>query len=283
MRFVMHTIPPMKEVRKTFFEALSQGTAKHGDGVDNLEGEYTYPYDRYDGVVIHGIAGLTGRKMFDDYLAAGQRVLFFDKGYTREDVLRVSVDSFNPTKYLMKIKRPKDRITATGVMPAQTKLYSAKDNVILFDGASNKYCQWCKLGDQLAWGQWVIDELHKHTDRIIMYRPRPSHNQAQYLKGAHTSQISLPVEFKRAHIVVTHGGNLSWDAALAGIPVFQLYDSIADPIATKDWTQLEMPRRPSIEERAQWMANVAYCQWSLAELADGSAWRIIKEQLDLAK
>jgi len=272
----------MKEVRRQFYDAINVGAAKHGNMVINLEGEYINPLD-FDGVVIHGIAGQAGRKMFDDYLAAGKHVLFFDKGYSRDDVLRVSVDSFNPTKYLMKIKRPRDRLQAAGVVLKPTKAYSANDDVILFDGASNKYCQWAKLGDQLVWGQSVIDQIRQHTDRLIIYRPRPSHNKAQYLNGSHTSQLILAVEFKRAHIVMTHGGNLSWDATIAGLPVFQLHDSIADPLANKDWGKLGLPRRPSIEERTQWAANVAYCQWSLAELADGSAWYVIKQQLELTQ
>jgi hypothetical protein len=280
MRFAFHTVLPIKEMRQKVGNALALGAAKFGDTVSIVvEDEYIEPRQDFDGCVIHGIAGQVARKIFDDYLAAGKHVLFFDKGYSREDVVRVAVNAFQPTKYLMKIKRPGDRLTKFGVELKIPKKYSANDNVILFDGASGKYCQWCKLGDQLEWGQSVVNKIRQHTKREIIYRPRPSHNKAQYVEGAHTSQLILDVEFKRAHIVVSHGGNLGWDAIIAGLPHFMLSESIAAPMSEINWPQLETPLRPNLAARQQWAQNVAYCQWTYDELADGSAWYVIREQL----
>ena len=138
-----------------------------------------------------------------------------------------------------------------------------------------------RLGDHLKWGQKMVAKIRQHTKLPVIYRPRPSHNPIGNVEGAYTSQLILNVEMKRARIVVSHGGNLGWDAIIAGKPHFAIDVSIARPVSETDWEKLDKPFVPDNYVRRQWMANVCYCQWSLDELADGSAWRVIREQLEL--
>ena len=285
MKFALHVIPPPKAARMALYESVTAGATKCGDEVYIVNNYNGVPEG--DGTIIYGIAGQAARIIFDQYLAAGKHVLFFDKGYTRVDALkrsmvRVAIDSFQPLAYLDKIARPLDRLRLTGVV-AEPYYKLPKGDSILFDGATNKYCQWYGLGNQVDWGTSIIERIRQHTDRIVIYRPRPDHNPTPVIYDVHTSLCPLQEDLSRAHVVVSHGGNLGWDAVVAGRPHFAIDISIARPMSETRWSHLDTPYVPVNGARQQWMANVCYCQWTFDELADGAGWRIIKQQLEMSK
>jgi hypothetical protein len=275
-----------KLLQREMLNACKQGAAVHGDEVVEIDG-YKGVVPEADGTIVVGIGGpprhhTAARTVFDHYLAKGKRVVFFDKGYTRADRMRVSVDSFQPIRYLMWQHRPEDRIRATGTRPQP---YSIQGDCLLFDGASEKYCQWYGLSDQVRWGLSIIDKIKQYRtwDMPIVYRPRPSHNLVPILpqeyRDIEVSQHPLALDLDRAYIVISHGGNLGFDAVVAGRAHFAIDVSIARPVSEVLWPLVNFPLVPSEEERWQWLCNVAYCQWSLRELASGEAWVTIKEQL----
>ncbi len=68
--------------------------------------------------------------------------------------------------------------------------------------------------------------------------------------------------------VVTLHSNVAVDALMAGIPV-----NVAEGVAAEFSTplaQIETPRMP--EGREQLFADIAYCQWTPAEMASGACW-----------
>lgn len=126
----------------------------------------------------------------------------------------------------------------------------------------------------------MVDSIRGVTDRPIIYRPRPSHNAAVQLQGATLSTGPLADDLARSAVVVTHGGNIAWDAAQAGVPLFCINEfSFAAPIAELDWICLGMPRGVSKERVEKWAANVAYCQYTISEFASGLGWAHIKSEL----
>lgn len=260
----------------------------NGDTVELVEG-FSGVVREAAGTIIVGIGGgrhptVGARTVFDAYLGAGKHVIFIDKGYTRADTYRVVVDGFQPLKYLMAINRPPDRLHKSQL--SVRSIAAPRGDAILFDGASRKYCVWCGLPtadnpDQQEWGRQVIAKIRQHTDRPIIYRPRPSHNTPVAVEGAILSTGSLMEDFARAHLVVSHGGNIGFDAIVNGMPHFMIEESIAGPVSETDWTKLDNPFIPTETERQQWLANVRYSEWTLDELRQGLAWPVIKEQLSL--
>lgn len=79
-----------------------------------------------------------------------------------------------------------------------------------------------------------------------------------------------------AHILVTHGSNACLDAMMAGIPSIILGPGVMGPISSRDLADLEHPRMAGKAERSQLLANLAYHQWTEAEMASGLAWGVIR-------
>jgi hypothetical protein len=232
--------------------------------------------DDIDVLVFYGIGG-DAKGVQDAYRTAGKRIVLLDKGYIRNGFIRVAVDAFQPLDYFQRTKRPIDRWRALNLKP---ETYELKGSVILFDGASNKYCLWCDLPPHLDWGQMVIDTIKRYSSMPIIYRPRPSHNPVTTLKGATTSQEALEFDLHRAAVVVSHGGNLGFDAVLAGRPHFALGTSIARPVSETVFEHIDRGLIPAPAARQQWFNDLAYCQWSLDEFRSGVAVRYVRDMLD---
>lgn len=266
-------------------EALRAGLATAGEDFTAIHG-FAEVAD-VDGLLLFGIGG-ESKSVYDAYKAAGKRIVFFDKGYPRGGygMYRVAVDDFQPLHYLMGTPRRRDRLDAMGKYVRFQSYDRKPGDAILFDGASNKYCLWQGLGDWLEWGQRMLLVTRRHTDRPIIYRPRPSHNVGDIaavvagMDRVEFSQGPLADDLARARVVVSFGGNIGWDCAMAGVPHFAMGDSVARPVSETSWYRMDTPFVPTSSLRLQWASNVAYCQWTAEEIAGGKAWPIIAQQLE---
>lgn len=274
MRFAFHVRQPFTR-QLLLLDAVRTGAAAHGDEVREVRGFDAIEPD-VDGLILFGIGGIS-RQIFDAYRAARRRVVFFDKGYTRggTGAFRVSVNSFQPLAYFQ-CGRSSDRFDALGI---ELRPYKVGGSVVLLDGASNKYALWQGFGDFVEWGARMVERIRAVTSLPVVYRPRPTHNPPVAVPGAELSTGPLREDFAAARVVVSWGGNIGWDAAVAGVPHFAAGDSIARPISETDWVRLAEPYIPSDAVRRQWCADVAYCQFTLAELASGHAWAEIRRWL----
>lgn len=274
MRFVYHYRQPFRR-QIALLEAIQVGAWIHGDVI---EGEAGFDKVRdVDGLVLFGIGGIS-RSIYDAYRNAGKRVVFLDKGYTsRSQLFRVVVDGFQPLKFVDTARCPQERFQALQVA---LQPYKGDGEYLLFDGASNKYCLWQGLGDWVMWGRKMVSVLAEHTKLPILYRVRPSHNPSPPAPPGSTLSSMEPLvdAFAKAKIVVSYGGNIGWDAVVAGKPHFALGDSVARVLSQTDLSKLDEPYIPGEIARLQWAANVAYCQWTLGEIRNGQAWKHIKTQ-----
>jgi len=263
--------------------AVAKGARGQGDDAWIFTKDDPQRQDAAECVVIFGIGG----DARDIWTAnEGKRRILLDKPYsrgigvaapTRYHLVRVAIDGFQPLPYFQRRPRPRDRWRALNLEP---KPYRIKDGPVLFDGASNKYCLWNDLPAWPIWGQEIVLRISANTGQPIIYRPRPSHNAPPSVKGAELSEGPFADDLARASIVVSHGGNIGFDAALAGVPHFAIADSVARPISETRWERVAWPHVPSKAEREQWFADVAYCQWNLDEFISGEAWRYCREVMD---
>lgn len=278
MKFAFHIRAPIARQR-VLAEALAAGAALSGDTIEIHEG-FKEVLD-VDGGIVFGIAGIGAdhpRLPFDAYQKAKKHLVFFDKGYTRNDCVRVAVNCFQPLEFVGNAKMSTDRYHMLKLRPnAFGKLLPAH---VLFDGASWKYCEWQGLGDWGEWGQKMVNKIRQHTKSPILYRPRPVREGIPPITGAIPSNMALDFEFMRTRLVISYGGNLGFDAIVSGTPHFAIGDSIARCMSETDWNRLAGPYIPPHLERLQWFANVAYLQWFPQEIADGTAWKFIRTLID---
>jgi hypothetical protein len=248
----------------------------------------------YDGADydVSAVVGLMpdSQRVFNDCLAKGKQVLLLDKPYYRHMIehVRVSTNGFQPHKWLMSAKMPQDRLRSFGVKVKDAPPQSWRRGSILIAGSSQKFCTWHGLGDATEYAQRLVDEIRRWTNRPIIYRPKPSFKAAVPVKGASFSHMSETGQKRRfvddlvkADLVVTFGSNAALEALAYAIPVVVLGPGIGMTMASRTIEEgVKTKFIPSWEERKQYLANVAYCQWDIAEIEAGVARPYILKQLE---
>jgi hypothetical protein len=215
--------------------------------------------------------------------------LMLDKGYTRTRVAgsrvreywRISPGEHHPTRTsLMRHKMPRDRFEAMDlrVAPWRTRGYS-----IVIAGSSAKYHDFYGLPEPNVYYRDLVAELRSLVDKPIVYRPKPSFRDAAKVAGASFSDgnESITSALSGAWALVTHGSNACVEAAIMGVPSIILGDGVAAPISS---TSLDDLLDPMISKREQWLANLAYHQYTEDEMRSGEAFehvgRWIGEELE---
>jgi hypothetical protein len=126
--------------------------------------------------------------------------------------------------------------------------------------------------DCADWLQTTLTTLRLATDRPIIVREKPKPGRAF---------LPLAQALEDAHALVTHSSNVAIEAVCLGTPVFVSPTSAAAPIGQTNLDLIETPRFPS---RGDWLNHLAFSQYSLAEIQNGTAWEILKllEDCDFA-
>jgi hypothetical protein len=113
------------------------------------------------------------------------------------------------------------------------------------------------------WLEDTLRALQGITDRPIIIREKPK---------AGGEAVPLPQALESAHALVTHSSNVAIEAVCLGTPVFVASSSAAAPVGQTDLRQIETPAYP---DRQAWLCHLAYNQFSIDEIGDGSAWRML--------
>ena len=276
-------------------DALAAGFRKHGDTAQVIA---THDYVRPDWetqlAVIIGIKAHS-KRIFEDYRRGGRHAVLVDKSYFgRTECVRLSVDAFQPPV----TPRPDDRWRKARdqfrieVQPPR----APGGEYLIYAGSSQKYCDWHELGDVSEFAASTCHAINKqtHSDIKLLYRPKPSWvaGHPQDVKPVPDTEFSGP-DVKLGKLLpdcaalVTHGSNAAVEAVIAGVPVVVISQGAcaAEPVAERKIEALRFirvggfsPHFPTDAQRLQWLAHLAYCQFNLVELANGTAWEILAAQ-----
>ncbi len=228
------------------------------------------------------VVGVKSKRLWQAYGAKfpDTHRMMLDKGYSRHrgpnrtwEYWRVSLDAQHPTgTTLMSLAMPLDRLAA---LDLEIQPWRNDGDAIIIAGSSAKYHDFHGLHGPTEWAEKVIKRLGKRTKRPIIYRPKPSWRDAVPIAGSIFSGGSdqLGALLQHAHVLITHGSNACFDAAMAGIPSIVLGDAVALPISSTDLDEIERPKRSP--HREQWAANLAYHQFTEIEFASGFAFDVI--------
>lgn len=264
-------------------EALEAGVKSHGDSCEMrpLTGEAQVA----EGCDIAAMVGVKSKRLFDANWHAGVHTLMFDKGYDRTQIQptgiwkywRVAIDGHHPTHYLSRLDYGPERWNRLGLTMEPWRF---DGNKIIFAGSSEKYHDFYNMENPTDFAQKYITRIRKlNLKKTIVYRPKPSWHEAVPIHGTVFSQEG-PIEelLKGAFALITHGSNAVWEAIHAGVPTVVLGDAVSRSISSTECEHLRNPLLVSDRKRLKWASNLAYCQWTIAELRSGEAWKHIKEQ-----
>lgn len=278
-----------KDREYSIAEAYKKGIEKHGDHCRILPTADVEGVDEWaDVAAMIGVKGWS-RLLMDTYIAAGKHTTLIDKGYLsgakgpRSKFCRVSVDSFQPLEYFQAFPRPDDRFKELKI---DLKPTPHGKNIIIA-GGSLKYAQWhgfngrYGMDPMTTWAFDVINNLKERTSAPLVYRPKPSWQDARPLPGARFSRapITIDEELANAYGLCTYGSNAALDALIAGVPTYVLGDGIVKPLSRTSLKEIHNPLYPTDAERYQLLCDISYCQWNLKEFESGEAWPYIREQI----
>ena len=259
-------------------EAMAAGINASGDNARIVfEDKYSGPVAR--AAVFYGFSANLPRVM-EGYVAAGRPAIFIDLGYwgrvdggRLDGYHRISVNARQPDAYFQRRPHDATRLALAGI---EISPWRRSGNHILVAGMSTKHATSAGFKKQ-QWEREAIAQLRTVTRRPIKYRPKPSDSSCGPIEGTIFSPATETLELALAncHAVVTHHSNVAIDAAIAGVPSFS-QAGVATAIGLQDLALIETPIYP--DNREQWLADVAWCQWRPAEMRTGALWRHLKDE-----
>lgn len=125
--------------------------------------------------------------------------------------------------------------------------------------------------DLAGWVTDVVAELYEDEENALPVYLRPHPKDASFrVEGVDVLNSDLVTALEGAHWVITYNSSSGVDALLAGCAV-SAFDpgSMVWDVAGKG---LEFRRT----RRGRWLDRLAYCQWSMDEMASGATWEHLR-------
>jgi len=124
------------------------------------------------------------------------------------------------------------------------------------------------------WLEETIATIKQYTDRPIEVRERVKSRTDRMITNSLKEALDEDV-----HALVTFNSNAATEAVMYGYPAFTLSPThAAKPVTEQDLSKIETPYYPEMDKVESWAHHLAYCQFHISELKDGTAWRILNEQ-----
>lgn len=167
------------------------------------------------------------------------------------------------------IDRPDDRFKK---MPSMYSPWKKPGSKILLVTPSEKPCEFYKI-DREEWVSNTINEIKKHTDREIVIRDK---NPIRHMRVKYNSIYEALDNDIWA--LVTYQSIAATEAVMYGYPAFSLATNAADPVTSNDLSKLENPFIPDEDLRHKWACHLAYGQFHITEMKNGTALSILQNE-----
>ena len=144
--------------------------------------------------------------------------------------------------------------------------------VIIVAAPDEKPCRFYGI-DQAEWLEQTVSLLSQHTDRPIQIRQRSPKKIDRTVHDPLWKVLERDV-----HALVTFNSVAAVESILCGVPAFVCAPShAATPVANTDLSRINDPYWPDQDRLHAWACHLAYGQFNVAELRDGTAYRILNE------
>ena len=212
------------------------------------------------------LRGITKRKQMEACRAAGRDFYYIDTGYFGNGkkklyhrITKNDVQWFGPV-----VDRPRDRLDRTGV---KIKKMRPGTNILLAP-PSQKLLNNYDINLE-EWLENTQAEIKKYTDRPVVIRTKQG-------RSTRVNDDTMEMALDRdVHCLVTFSSIAAGEALLYGKPAITLGPNAAAPLCSQHLSEIETPHVPTLDEVDAWARHIAYCQFTEAEMRDGTAWRIL--------
>jgi hypothetical protein len=256
-----------------YINMLAASAGRQPMNSDHFDYKYDIAQDR-NRLVLRGILK---HKIMKQCLADGNNFYYMDSGYVGNNV---STRNSHGIKHYHRIvlndmqhntirARPSDRWDRLGVKP-HPRRYGER---IIVAAPDEKPCKHYGINQQ-QWIQETVAEIQRHTDRPVIVRERAPKREDRVLKEPLSQVLEQDV-----HALVTFNSIAAVESILAGVPAFVLAPShVANPVANRDLAIIEKLFYPNQDLLMAWCHSMAYGQYHVKELKNGTAFRMMQEQ-----
>lgn len=148
---------------------------------------------------------------------------------------------------------------------------------ILICGQHDKSLQWRNMPRMSNWFLQTYDEIRKHTDRPIIFRPHPRCKLEHIERGLKYVYRQDPVHiggtyddfdmgFDNVYCTISWSSNPGIHSVIDGVPAFVGPSSLAYDVAGHN---LELINYPQTPDRTQWLNDYAWTEYTVEEIAAG--------------
>lgn len=222
------------------------------------------------------IRSITKRNLIHERLKNKKTFYYMDSGYIGNYPCEINPNGNKLFHRIVKnglqhheiIPRPPDRWERL-----KMKLHKQKrnGNHILLVLPSEKPCKFYNINLK-TWTEDTVKKIKQHTNRPIVIRSKPSRSER-------ITQNSIYQDLEKCHALVTFNSIAAVESVLYGVPAFTLAPTAADPVCDKDLSLIENPTIHHIDKLYAWAHHLAYGQFHINELKDGTAYRILTNEV----
>ena len=173
----------------------------------------------------------------------------------------------NDLQHSYVVPRPDDRFKQ---FKKPIHKWKKSGSTILIAAPDEKPCKFYGV-DKDEWIEETVATIRKRTDRPVVVRDRAKQRTERM---TNTLEQALDND---VFALVTFNSVAATEAVFYGIPVFTLAPNAAAPMGLQDLRNIETPYYPTDDERYEWACHLAYGQFHITELKDGSALQKLKD------
>ena len=197
-------------------------------------------------------------------------------GIKRGTTWKVGLNGINRDAYFGDSNNDDSRKRLLGL---EVKPWRTSSKYILLCGQHDKSLQWQDMPRMSNWFLNTYEEIRKHTDRPIIFRPHPrcrlehierglTHVTRQEPRHVNGTYDSFDMGFDNIHCTISYSSNPGIHSVIEGVPAFVSTHSIAYDVAN-DIDFLHDIEDPLTPDRTQWLNDYAYTEYTVEEITSG--------------
>lgn len=242
--------------------------------VDSDTFDYHYDVARDRNQLV--LRGILKHKIMKKCLEDGNNFYYVDSGYVgnnvgtnnNQGIKRYHRIVLNDLQHKTIRPRPSDRWDVLGVNVAPRR----SGRRIIIAAPDEKPCKYYGI-DQQQWVKDTVATIQQHTNRPVEVRERAPKRSDRVFKEPLSYTLTQDV-----HAVVTFNSIAAVESILAGVPAFVSAPShVAEPVANRDLSRIDNPFYPDRDLLMAWCHSMAYGQYHVKELKNGTAFRMMQE------
>ena len=197
-------------------------------------------------------------------------------GIKRGTTWKVGLNGINRDAYFGDNNNDDSRKRVLGLLE---KPWRTDGKYILIAGQHDKSLQWRNLPRMSNWFLNTYDEIRKHTDRPIIFRPHPrcrlehierglrhvTRQEPQHVNGTYDD---FDMGFDNIYCTISHSSNPGIHSVINGVPSFVSPSSLAYPVAN-NINSLHNIEQPLMPDRQQWLNDYAWTEYTVGEIEQG--------------